>query len=192
MTPHDSGIYLYTRDREGKPEMIQLERAAYTGAKTGGIFASAMTYGIAKVKTKAEIPGTHASLRVNDLTAVFYFYFKNKEAGLDRPSTFGVGNLSSPNQFVLLKLEVNKSFRETTIGEFNSFGASSGSDSKAMIQFKSERIQPGLYKVTVDGIKSGEYCFLAAGPTATMGRAAAFGAGMTNTADIFDFGVSLE
>ena len=45
--------------------MIVLERAAYQGAKTGGMFQSAMTYGIVKAKTKAVIPGPHASIRVN-------------------------------------------------------------------------------------------------------------------------------
>jgi len=191
LTPHDSGIYLYTKDRDGKPQMVLLERAAYTGAKTGGLFASAVTYGIAKVKTKAQIPGLHASIRVGDPSPVFYFYFEDKQAGLDRTSMFGVGNLSNPNQFALLKLETSKSFRETTIGEFNSFGASSGSDSKAMIQFKSERLRNGLYKVVVDGMKSGEYCFLAAGPSLGASRAGAYGA-VASAADIFDFGVGLE
>jgi hypothetical protein len=83
MVPHDSGIYRYTKDRDGKPQMIVLERASYQGAKTGGMFASAMTYGIVKTKTKAVIPGQHAGIKVSDPSSVFYFYFDDKQAGQD-------------------------------------------------------------------------------------------------------------
>ena len=53
LLPHDSGIYVYTKDRDGSPRMILLERAAYQGAKTGGMLSAAMTYGIMKAKTRA-------------------------------------------------------------------------------------------------------------------------------------------
>jgi hypothetical protein len=183
MTPHDSGIYLYTKDRAGQPLMTVLERAAYQGAKTGGLFATALTYGIKKAKTKAVIPGPRASIRVGDPALVFYFYFEDKAAGLGR-SYFGISNLSNPNQFALLKLETAKSNRETVIGQFSAFSVSSGTDAKSMIAFKSERIRPGLYKVNVDGLRAGEYCFLA-----SSGALGAYGAGAAGAADIFDFGV---
>ena len=128
------------------------------------MFASAMTYGIAKVKTKAVIPGPHSSIRDSESSSVFYFYFEDKAAGLGKTSAFQVGNLSSPNQFALVKLQMNKNNRETVIGEFNSFEASSGTDSKDMVQFKSERIRSGVYKVNAGSLQPGEYCFLAAGP----------------------------
>jgi hypothetical protein len=191
MVPHDSGIYLYTKDRDGKPQMIVLERAAYTGAKTGGMLGSAMTYGIKKVKTKAVIAGQRASIRVADTAPVFYFYFDDKQAGLGK-TYFGVGNLSNPNQFALLRLDVTKTGRETIIGAYSSLGSSSGNDTKAMVQFKSERIRPGLYKVSLDSIKEGEYCFLSAGGGVT--SAGPYGAMATTTTgtDIFDFGVSVN
>lgn len=124
LVPHDSGIYLYTKDRDGKAKMIVLERAGYQGAKTGGMLASAMTYGIKKTKTRAVIPGPHASIRVSDPSPVFYFYFDDKQAGLGK-TYFGVASLSNPNQFVLLKLEVKKSDRETVIGQYSALGMSS-------------------------------------------------------------------
>lgn len=191
LAPHDSGIYLYAKDRDGKPKMIVLERAAYQGAKTGGMLATAMTYGIKKTKTKAIIPGARAGIRVNDASPTFYFYFDDKQAGLGK-TYFGVGNLSNPNQFALVKLEVKRSDRETIIGEYGAFGASSGTDSNAMIQFKSERIRAGLYRVTVSDMKPGEYCFLASGGMIMTGPAAAYGAGVTTGTDIFDFGVSTD
>ncbi len=172
---HDSGIYLYTKNREGKPEMIVLERAAYHGTKTGGIFGSAMTYGIMKAKSKAVVSGAHAGSRTSDGNPVFYFYFDDKAAGLGK-SYFGGSSLSSPNQFVMLKLDVGKSSRDTIVGEFGAFGASTGAREKSMVGFKSERIRPGLYKVTPDGtMEPGEYCFFA---------------NVEHDADMFDFGVN--
>jgi hypothetical protein len=187
-TPHDSGIYLMTKDREGKPQMIVLERASYQGAKSGGYMASAMTYGIMKAKTKAIIPGPHASIRVSEASPVFYFYFDDKQAGLGK-TYFGVGNLTNPNQISLVKLEVNKQNRESTVGQFSALGSSSGADAKAMISFKSERVRPGLYKVLVENVKSGEYCFVA---SSTAGIQGPYAAAATVTSDIFDFGVTIE
>jgi len=186
MTPHDSGIYLYTKDRDGKARMIPLERAAYQGAKTGGTFTAAMTYGIKKAKMKAIIPGVKASIRTDDTNVVFFFYFDDKAASLGK-SYFGSTNLSSPNQFALVKLEVKKSNRETIIGEFGAFGSSQGTHEKSMVQFKSERIRSGLYKVTVSSMEQGEYCFLA---SSTM--AGAFGSGAAAAMELFDFGVSTQ
>jgi hypothetical protein len=61
-----------------------------------------------------------------------------------------------------------------------------------MIAFKSERIRVGLYKVTVDSLKAGEYCFLASSNTMLAMPMGAYGAGASSPADLFDFGVSVE
>jgi hypothetical protein len=188
MIPHDSGIYLMAKSRDGKLQMVVLERASYQGAKSGGFLGSAMTYGIVKAKTKAIINGPHASIRVNETSPVFYFYFDDKQAGLGK-TYFGVGNLSNPNQFSLVKLEVTKQNRESTVGTFSALGSSSGAESKAIIPFKSERIRPGLYKVSVESIKPGEYCFVA---SSNSGVQSPFGMTATAATDIFDFGVSVQ
>ncbi len=182
--PHESGIYLYTKDRDGKPLMTVLERASYQGAKTGGFFTSALTYGIKKVKSRAVIPGPKASIRISEASPTFYFYFEDKAAGLGK-TYFGIAALSNPNQFALLRLEVKKNNRETIVGEMNAFGSSSGSDAKSMLTFKSERLRPGLYKVTVsEPMEPGEYCFLA-----SSGMMGAPMAGAASAADIFDFSI---
>jgi hypothetical protein len=189
MVPHDSGIYLFTKDRAGKPQMIVLERASIQGAKSGGFFTSAVTYGAVKAKTKAEIPGPHATIRAAELSPVFYFYFDDKQAGLGK-SYFGMNSVSNPNQFVLLKLDVKKSHRETIIGKYSAWGSSSGTDSGASMPFKAERVRTGLYKVSVDPLPQGEYCFYAS----SGGTTAAGPMAMTtvNGTDIFDFGVDTE
>jgi len=183
MVPHDSGIYLFTKDASGTPKLVVLERAAYQGAKTGtaGLM---LTGGLKKAKTKAVIAGPRASIRA-EASPVFYFYFDDKAAGLGK-SYFGIANVSNPNQFALIKLEVAKSNRETVIMEMNVFGTSSGTNDKSMIGIKSERIRAGLYKVTVNNpLMPGEYCFLA-----SAGNMGAYGAGAAGAADIFDFGVN--
>jgi hypothetical protein len=185
MAPHDSGIYLYSKDRNGEYKLTVLEQASYQGSKTGGVLASAMTYGIKKTKMKAVIPGDHASIRTPDSEPVFYFYFEDKAAGLGKGG-FGAGSVSNPNQFALVKLDISKTSRETNIGEFGAFGSSSGTDQKAMTTFKSEKLRTGLYKVTLaTPMAPGEYCFLV-----SQMNVGAFGAGAAGAAQIFDFGVN--
>lgn len=187
LVPHDSGIYVFETDHAGRPKMVMLERTAYEGAKTGGMFTSALTYGIAKAKSKAIIPGRAASIRVGDPEPVFYFYFDEKAAGLGGNSYFNAMNISNPNQFALVHLTVQKNSRQAEIGEFSMWGATSGNNQKDMVLFKSERIKPGLYKVTVAGpMKAGEYCFM----TAPMTSSSYAGiAGTTSAANLFDFGL---
>ena len=183
MTPHDSGIYI-SSDSSGKTHMVMLERAAYQGTKTGGLFTSALTYGAVKAKTKAILPGNAASIRAQKGKPVFYFYFEDKEAGLGRGGLFA-GGISNPNQFALLKLNVEKHNRSTEIGAFSMWGASSGSQEKSMIAFKAERLASGLYKVEINNeLAPGEYCFVA-----TASVAGAYGSGATFAHDLFDFGV---
>ena len=187
LAPHDSGIYVFTRDHTGRPHMMELERTAYEGAKTGGIFTSAVTYGIAKAKSKAIIPGRAANARVGDSLPTFYFYFDEKSAGLSSSTYFAGQNISSPNQFALIRLDVGKNTRSAEVGEFSMWGATSGNNQKDVIPFRSERVKPGLYKVTITNpLKSGEYCFMAA-PTVTSSYVGA--AGMAASHDLFDFGI---
>ena len=188
MSPHDSGIYLYSADSNGKTRMVMLERAAYQGTKTGGMFTSAITYGAAKVKTKAILPGNAASIRTTQGKSTFYFYFDDKAAGLGRGGIFAGGTVSNPNQFALLKLNVDKHNRSTEVGAFSMWGASSGSQEKSMVAFKAERLAAGLYKVqTNEELPRGEYCFVAT--TTALG---AYGAGAGFAHDLFDFGVDAK
>jgi hypothetical protein len=185
MCAHDSGIYLYAKNRNGEYTMTVLEQAAYQGSKTGGMLGAAFTYGIKKAKMKAVIPGQHASIRTPDAQPVFYFYFEDKAAGLGKGG-FGAGSVSNPNQFALVALEVTKSSRETVIGSFGALGANTGTDEKSMITFKSERVRNGFYKVVPNGpMHPGEYCFLVS--QVNMG---AYGAGAAGAAQVFDFAVS--
>ncbi len=168
MAPHESGIYLYTKDRDGKVAMTVLELAAAQGQKVRAGPGSFVGWPNGKIKEV--IPGQRASIRTSDANPEFYFYFDDKAAGLGQGVT-----VSNPNQYALLKLDLSKSNRETNIGKFGVFGSSSGADPNAIIGFKSQRIRPGLYKVTMGApLQPGEYCFLSGGAGAV---------------GVFDFGV---
>ena len=178
---HDPGIYiLISNGRERK--MMMLEPTVYSQGKTGGVFASAMTYGIAKVKWKAVVRNAHANVRTSEPAASFYFYFEEKGAGLSHAS---FGGTSTPNEFTLLRFDVKSDSRETTVMKSNAFGSSTGTDDKANIAFDFEKIKPGIYKVIPKApLRPGEYCFL----SASSGTAFAPGAAQANR--LFDFGIA--
>jgi hypothetical protein len=181
-SPHDPGIWAFVSNgRERK--MVMLEPTVYSQGKSGGTFASAMTYGIAKVKWKAVVRNAHSNTKVNDASAVFYFYFEEKGAGLSHAS---FGGTSTPNEFTLLRFDVKSETRETTVMKANAFGSSTGTDDKATIGFDFEKLRPGVYKVKAKNpLAPGEYCFLSA-----MGSAFAPGAATANR--LFDFSVQTQ
>jgi len=171
---HDPGIYMYAKGPNGM-ELTMLESSVYSSGKTGGMFASAMTYGIAKMKTKAVVQGAHASVRTGDTGVLFYFYFE--ETGKS------FGGETTPNEYTLLKFDVKSNSRETQTGSANAFGASTGTDVNAAAGFTYKKIKPGIYKVIPAGqLSPGEYCFLPAGGQA--GTAAA--------SRLFGFGISAQ
>jgi hypothetical protein len=185
--PHEAGIYFYIFyiANSGGPKMTELEPSDYSQGKTGGMFASAMTYGIAKAKTKAVLRGAHANARVSDPNADFYFYFEQQAAGLSQASS-PFGGTSTPNEYTLLKFDVKSDTRETVVGKFNAYGASGGVDDKAVVPFTYEKLRPGVYKVTLKSpLVPGEYGFISNGGTVVAGPYAA-----TTNSRVFDFGVN--
>lgn len=179
-SPHEPGIYIYSKTDSGT-KMTLLEPTVYTQGKSGGIFASAMTYGVAKVKWKAVVRGDRAQVRSNDPAAVFYFYFEKTSAGL---SNAGSGT-STPNEFTIMRFDVKGDSRETIVMKANAFGASSGSDEKRVVPFDFVKLRPGVYKVTPKApMAAGEYGIIGA----VAGNAFAPGSASANR--VFDFGIN--
>ena len=180
--PHEAGIWVYNGSGSG-PKMTELEPSVYSSGKVGGMFATAMTYGIAKTKVKAVIRSAHSNTRVTNPKAVFYFYFEIEQAGLSNAST-PFGGTSTPNEYVLIRFDVKGDTRETVIGKANAFGASSGVDDKETVNFTYDKLRPGVYRVTPkEPLKPGEYGFMS--PTGT--GVGPYAAGALNK--VFDFGV---
>src|SRR5271157_2723680 len=179
--PHDSGIYIYAKTKDG-PKMLLLEPTVYSEGKTSGVAESAFTFGIAKVKFLAVVQGRNAVVTTGDPNLVFYFYFEEPGSALTYASFEGP---TSPNEFALLKFDEKKDSRETVVMTANAFGTSSGTDQKASIRFSFTKLRPGVYKVTPNtSLLPGEYCFLS---SAGLGRR---GPGSAGANRLFDFAVS--
>ena len=180
--PHDSGIYIYTSDRNNQKVMVGLERASTQGTK-GNFLGHAVTGGLLKAKSRAVIPGPRASIRISDSRPEIYFYFEDKSAALGK-SGFGGQTVSNPNQFALVKLEAKKDNRATVVGSIGFASTDFGTDPKAMIAFKADKIRPGVYRVVpTANMEPGEYAFIGSSAgTGVMGAAMAV--------DIFDFAIT--
>jgi len=187
LAPHEAGIY-YLQDTNGQKQLVQMEPSVYSQTKSGGFLKQAFTYGIAKVKTKAVLSSPHAKLQVDKTRPVFYFYFEVKNAGLSNSGNV-YSSSTSPNEFVMVKMEEKKKTRELVVGQFNLFGAQSGTLDKYARPFDYEKLAPGVYKVTpkID-LTDGEYGIFYGGssPIATYGY---FGA--PGGSKIFDYGIKL-
>jgi hypothetical protein len=182
---HEAGIYIYNPNAPAGSKMSMLEPSVYSQGKTGGIFASAMTYGIAKIKMKAVLRGAHANARVSDPQPVFYFYFEEQSAGLSQSST-PFGGTSTPNEYTLLKFDVKGETRETLVGSMNAYGGSGGTDDKAVTTFTYTKLRPGVYKVVLNAaLQPGEYGFIS---TAGQGVVSPYAGMATSGSRVFDFG----
>jgi hypothetical protein len=176
--PEEPGIYVVT-GADGRRSLTQLEPSVYSQAKTGGMFSSALTYGLKKVKTKAVLATAQARLRVGEPRPVFYFYFESRNSGLSGYGHGLFGPTTSPNEFVLLRMEAKKSSREVVIMQGSMWGVESGTMDKYAQAFDYEKLAPGVFRVTPRAdLAPGEYCFAYASQIA---------AGFSK---VFDFGVT--
>ena len=177
---HGYGIYLYEDTADGK-KMTQLKPNVSAQNRTGGMFTSSMTYGIGKVKMKANLPGRNAGLQIKDSSPVFYFYLDPSTGGLNTSS----GIPSDPNEFALVRFNQRSDNREITIGKANAFGAKGGLSDEYVVQFTAESLGNGVYKVTPTGdLKKGEYAFYLVNSGGSNASAAV-------GSKFFDFGVDM-
>jgi hypothetical protein len=178
LTALDPGIYLDTG--KGVPAMIPLEPASFSQGKSGGVFTSALTYGLKKAKWKAVVRSPRANVRTALDRPTFYFRFEQRSSGPGGVSGW-LGGATSPNEFVLAQMTERKDSRELIVGEFGALGASTGTRSEDTVPMKVERLAAGLYKVTPsEDLGPGEFCLF-------YSAAAAAGAGPSGK--LFDFGV---
>ena len=182
--PSEPGIYMYA-DSAGRRTLRMLEPSAYSSGRSGGRLQSALTYGLAKTKTKAIVRGEEASVRTLDRRPVFFFVFERTNGGLSGSSGLFFDNgVTSPNEFTLIRLNVSQGVRETVVLSANVFGSSSGTSDKDVVPFRFTRLMPGFYRVHFEqDVEPGEYSFLSAA-----GQQLA-GSGITARARLWDFGI---
>jgi hypothetical protein len=180
MSKHNYGIYLY-EERDGQRKMTQLLPNVSAQNRTGGMWTSQLTYGIGKVKTKANLPGRNAALQLKETQPVFYFYLDVSSGGLNTAS----GIPSNPNEFALIRFNQRSDNREVTIAKGNVFGAKGGLSDEYVVQFKAEDMGNGIYKITsAMPLTKGEYGFYLLNSGAS-NASAAIGT------KFFDFGVNM-
>ncbi|MFN2317397.1 MAG: hypothetical protein ABR551_11890 [Gemmatimonadales bacterium] len=180
--PREAGIYMYLPSRPTAAP-IRLEPTVYSASRTANMLGAALTGGISKAKIKAVVRSPRAAVQINDQHVEFYFVFEQQNPGLSASNSW-FAQLTSPNEFSLVKFEVKSNTREVTVGEAGAFGAEMGTDDKANVQFTLERLSPGVYRVlTTHPLSVGQYAFLSvAGPMGSAGGAA-------SPNRLFDFGV---
>ena len=179
MSKHNFGIYLY-EEKDGQGKMIQMKPSVSAQNRTGGVFTSSLTYGISKVKTKANLPGRTADMQITSTIPVFYFYLDAASGGLNTAS----GVPSDPKEFTLVRFNQRDDNREVTIAKSNAFGGKGGLSDEYVVQFKAEDLGDGIFKITPSGeLKKGEYGFYLVN-SGNSNAAAAVGT------KFFDFGVN--
>jgi hypothetical protein len=177
---HTYGVYLY-EERDGQRKMTQLMPNVSAQNRTGGIFTNSLTYGISKVKIKANLPGRNATLQIKETSPVFYFYLDNTSGGLNTSS----GVPSNPNEFALVRFNQRSDNREVTIGKANAFSAKGGLSDEYVVEFKAEDLGNGIFKISPAApLTKGEYGFYL------------INSGNSNTSSavgskFFDFGVNM-
>lgn len=189
LSPHSPGIYLYVEGGDGGSTLTKMEPSSYTQSKSGGYLKSAFTYGAAKVKSRASLPGLEARVKTGS-QPTFYFHFEETESGLSYQSQA----TTNPGEFVLAEFTVKrkkgKEARELVVGQFSAYGAQSGALDKTIQLFDFEKVAPGIFKVVPrEPLSTGEYCFYYAGatPLPTYGYYAAGAGG--GGGKVFDFSV---
>lgn len=178
---HNYGVYLF-EDKDGSRKMTQMNAAVSAQNRTGGGFTAAVTpFGLGKVKTKANLPGTTAAMQIKDTRPTFYFYLDSTSGGLNTSS----GVPSTPSEFALVRFNVRSDNRELTIAKSNQWGSKGGLSDEYVVPFNAEHLGNGIYKVTPNiELKKGEYAFYLVN-SGNSNASAAVGA------KFFDFGVMM-
>ena len=179
--PTEPGIYMYSNDGSGYTFQL-IEPTNYTAGKSSGYLKNAFSYGIAKIKWKAVVHDSSASVRTSDAAAEFYFVFEHTTATLGNASSIQtMGRVTNPKEFQLVRFEVQSSTREVVVAAGNGYGTQSGTEDKANVSFKVTRLKPGVYRVIPDQrMTAGQYAFIT-------GIGSAYGA--ATMSKLFDFGI---
>lgn len=131
----------------------ELQRATVKETRGKGAALSGFTYGITKFKILGVFEGANAPTKTADPNPVFYIYSPEDN------HSFG-GSYITPNSFTLVKLTQKDKTREIEEGSGSMWGDKIGEDDKAKHGFTSEKVKPGVYKLTLlQALPPGEYAF---------------------------------
>lgn len=183
MTKRKAGIYFYNPEDTVKP-IRRIDPTVTATNKSGGLgsaIARAYSHGVAKVYLISSLAGKNSKMQIDDPNPIFYFYFENNSNPGGEDWFFATA--TSPNEFVLVKLDIKKDSRAMAVGEANAYGSSTGISNKIKVPFDYEEVEDGIYKVTFKKpLAKGEYCFLYASSTPTR----------YSNDKVFDFGIKID
>lgn len=162
---------------------LLIRPTAFSGTKTRTL-ASAFTYGIASGKIKSVLDNAAAPNIINSDQPQFTFYFQPFRDNQHLASDWWFRATTSPKEFVLVSLKVNKGkqIREIETGKANLWvGTDMGVKEGASVECDIQDLGDGKFKVTPKiSLPVGEYCFFYKG-TIPQG-------GFTNQS-VFDFSI---
>lgn len=174
----EPGIYLFENG-----EMKTIEASVFSGGKINPLL-STLTYGIKKAKWRAKVRGRSANLQTSSVQPVFYFVFnpEYKNSGATMAGLFWGMPATSPNEFLMVQMNVKEASREAVLGEYGAWtGTSMGARDKDIREYSFEKVRTGIYKVVPKNqLTPGEYCFYYAGNVTGIGFAGG---------KVFDFSV---
>jgi len=153
----EPGIYLHDFGR-----LKLLEPTVFSGARMNPM-VEVLSIGAVKARLKAKVRGKGANVFFRGSRPVFYFAFSPalRDTALTMSGLFWGLPAASPNEFVMVQMDVKQASREATLFEFSRWtGGSMGVPDKSIREFKFEKIRPGLYRVIpIDDLPAGEYSF---------------------------------
>lgn len=176
-----SGIYYESFD--GK--LVKIHPTVFSGSETNTL-ASAFSYGIASSKMKSFMPGSTSKNIINSRVPRLHFFFRSDSQDMMTDlSNWWFSAATSPNQFVLVRLEQKKNRRELVTGKINLFaGVSNGISEKDAIGFSIQQVGESEFLVRPTSVLSpGEYCFFYMG---------AIPVGGFSNQSVFDFSIPLS
>lgn len=184
MVPHPPGLYML--HEQGIARMQRIDPSVSSQAKSGGIIGHVLSGGIATKSVKVSIANPNAKTIAQSNRPIFYFFFD--EANATENQNFSAWTsgataiATSPNEFTLVELMRKKGRREARVGSVNVAGAKFGVMDKDRLNFDSEMVRQGVYRVRLsENLPAGEYAFLQTMPgNGTVGA---------TSARIFDFRV---
>lgn len=154
------GIYYYNPADENKP-FKRIDPTVVGATKSGGFgtaLAQHYSYGLASNSQKSLIAGQNSRFQIYNYRPEFYFYFDVKE--VNNSENWHFGTATSPNEFVLVKMNILKDSREVITWSGNAYGGTSGIPNKQKVDFTYEEVADGIYKVTLSNdLPVGEYFF---------------------------------
>lgn len=149
----EAGIYF---DNMG--ELVRILPTVFSGTKTNTL-GSAFSYGLASSDIKSTLNNAESTNVIKIDNPTFWFYFDSQN-NIDFKNWWFF-SASSPNEFVLVRLDKKKKRRELKTGSVNIYaGTNVGVAERHLIPFNIEIVNNNTFKVTPkEPLDDGEYCF---------------------------------